>query len=737
MLIIYFLISLLTAGLTLILGTYVLLRNPKAQLNRVFLLLAYVQALYCFAVSLSTITSNQDLLPIILNIYHIWPLILTILLHFALIYTEYRNLYLKPPIIVLLYCPALIMTALFVSGSLEITFSLRYWGWQSIAVPSPMMGVLMGLLLIVGIITIILLIKQMFLLNSRNKRTQTGLILAGFLAPWLSGLADFYLYGVLNLDIPPPMTLAIGIESVLITIAIAKYKLFVLGPAGVASEIVNSTNDYIFLVNTNGFIEYANVSMRKLMKKTKSEIFGTYIMDVLNEVVADEVRELKKPGSNRKYLTLETVMKVPDSETIPVSMTITLARDKSDNIKGYVCIARDLSERLRMMDDIIEKEKKYKAVFNLSPSTIFLLDMNGKILDISKRFLDLFNYSRDEIIGKTINHLEFLPAKTKQTATKKLIEIGLQKGALAPFEITFLSRNGEERIGETFTTLLVDEQNAAIGALVIVTDVTDKRMAELKRLEAQEEIALALAREKELSDLKSRFISLISHEYRTPLTVILSSSSLIDKYYRNNNYTKLEEHIGKIQSAINNLVRMLENVVSVDNLGLTKSQVKLSLIEATVNVQSYISEVELLDKNRHPIEFYYSDEKIIFDTDLTLFRHIIMQTLTNSVKYSLPGSHVQLYLINNENYIEINITDNGIGIPEDYTEHEYEPFYRCCNVGSISGIGLGLSIVKKSVELLSGRISYKSEINNGTTFNIILPKLNTVNYYGFESKFGS
>ncbi len=336
---------------------------------------------------------------------------------------------------------------------------------------------------------------------------------------------------------------------------------------------------------------------------------------------------------------------------------------------------------------------------------------------------------REDIIGKAISDLTFLPDKTKALLYSKISEISPDNTYLKPFDIEFYNRNSENRVGEVYASLLTDEFNERLGILAIVTDVTDKRLAELKLLEAKEEITLALNREKELSDLKSRFISLISHEYRTPLTIILSSSSLIDRYFKLNDFQKMSEHIKKIQYAINSLVRMLENVVSVDSMGITKSQLKMSLIEIIGSVKSYINEVETIDNSMHPIEFYFSENKIIFDTDITLFRNIIFQLVNNSVKYSLPGKAVQVYLVNQENFLELTVTDQGIGIPQEYREHEYEPFYRCGNVGTISGIGLGLSIVKRSIDLLDGKISYYSEINKGTTFTVVLPKQYTMDYY--------
>lgn len=719
-------ISLLSAVITFTLGLYVYARKTDGLLNKVFLLLNIAQSIYSYSFYELAINSTSALSGFWLIVQNLWPFILALLTHVVLIYTGYKGLYKNIKVIVSLYLFTVAITSFFIGGIIETSIVNDYWGIKQVIAPSPVFMVYITCLTIVEILVIILLAYHLKIQKSAFERVKARFVLIGFLMLWFAGSLTFLLTEVLKLNVPSLIIPSLAAEAIIIGYAVLKYELFVIRPETLTQEIVNKTSDAIFLVNQNGQVIFANQSALKLAGR---EITGLSVRDLIGDEIAEKMINYAKYGLDKGGCICESGIKAAGSGIIPVNMTISVIKDSMNEVKGFVCIARDISEKYKLIDGIAEKERNYKAVFNLSPNTIILLDKDGRILDISKRFLDLYKISPQDISGKSIDDLEFLPEGTKSLVHSKIAEISPEKISLKPFDIEFINRKNEHRIGEVYTSLLTDEYNTKLGILAIVTDVTDKRLSELKLMEAKEEIMLALTREKELSDLKSRFISLISHEYRTPLTIILSSSSLIYRYYKLGDYIKMEEHIKKIQYAINSLVRMLENVVSVDTIGISKSQLKMSLVEAIGSIKSYINEVETVDNSMHPIEFYYSENKIIFDTEITLFRHIVFQLVNNCVKYSLPGKPVQVYLVNQENFLEITITDQGIGIPLEYREHEFEPFYRCSNVGTISGIGLGLSIVKKSTDLLSGKISYFSEVNKGTTFTVILPKQYTMDYY--------
>lgn len=240
--------------------------------------------------------------------------------------------------------------------------------------------------------------------------------------------------------------------------------------------------------------------------------------------------------------------------------------------------------------------------------------------------------------------------------------------------------------------------------------------------QAQAEIELALIQEKELNELKSRFISIVSHEYRTPLTVILSSTYLIEKFFEINNKEEFAKHLKNIQLSVKSMTKLLDDVLTIGKTEAGKVNVVPSEIDLIKYSKSVIEDIKLTDKHEHLYELYTNNQHIAIYTDLNLLNKILVNLLSNAVKYSSGGSLVRLEIIDKDTFIEFNVIDHGIGIPNQEREHLFESYHRFKNVGAISGTGLGLSIVKRFVDILKGTITVYSEEGKGSTFSLTLPK---------------
>jgi signal transduction histidine kinase len=242
----------------------------------------------------------------------------------------------------------------------------------------------------------------------------------------------------------------------------------------------------------------------------------------------------------------------------------------------------------------------------------------------------------------------------------------------------------------------------------------------VKQKEAEEKVKRALVKEKELSDLKTRFISIASHEFRTPLATIYSSTELLEAFYKNDSSEKFFLQIERIRKNIDNLVEIIDNVLLISRAdsGIVKYE------PAMINIKSFMGEIvedtkALLGKN-HKLDYklLIPDEKVMFDEKL--FKIALMNLLSNAIKYSSDGGVIGLEVTKDNNKILFKISDQGIGITEMDQKHLFEPFHRAENVGHIHGTGLGLVIVKKYVELHNGEISFVSSPEKGTIFNISL-----------------
>lgn len=243
-------------------------------------------------------------------------------------------------------------------------------------------------------------------------------------------------------------------------------------------------------------------------------------------------------------------------------------------------------------------------------------------------------------------------------------------------------------------------------------------MTESKRVEA--EIRTALKKEKEVNELKSRFVTMTSHEFRTPLTTILSSAELLQDYGYKWTEDKKLQHLQRIQIAVKHMIGMLNDVLLIGKAEAGKLDYQPILLDLVQFCHDLVEELQLT-ANNHTIVFYSHEFSISAYVDDKLLRQILNNLLSNAIKYSPKGGSVQLELYCEQGEAIFHIQDEGIGIPAKDQDQLFNSFHRASNVGNISGTGLGLAIVKKSVELLTGKVLVQSEVGVGTKFTVTIP----------------
>ncbi|NEQ23445.1 MAG: hybrid sensor histidine kinase/response regulator [Microcoleus sp. SIO2G3] len=240
----------------------------------------------------------------------------------------------------------------------------------------------------------------------------------------------------------------------------------------------------------------------------------------------------------------------------------------------------------------------------------------------------------------------------------------------------------------------------------------------LRRLEG--ELRQSLMQEKELSELKSRIITTISHEYRTPLTTIASSAELLEGYsYQCDNERQLK-HFRRIQSSVKHMTALVNDVLFLTKVEFEKQEFQASPLNVVAFFEEIIDEVQPTISDKHHLTFTSHCKYPEHNLDAKLLRQILTNLLSNAIKYSPEGGAVSVQLNCEETCILFSITDEGIGIPKENKEKLFESFNRATNVGTIAGTGLGLSIVKKCVDLHRGQIIVESKVGEGTTFTVKL-----------------
>jgi len=247
---------------------------------------------------------------------------------------------------------------------------------------------------------------------------------------------------------------------------------------------------------------------------------------------------------------------------------------------------------------------------------------------------------------------------------------------------------------------------------------TNQLQLAMQQLEvSRDELTKALGKEKELSDMKSRFVSMASHEFRTPLSTILSSASLIAKYVEADEQEKRDKHIKRIKSAVSNLTDILNDFLSIGKMEDGKIITNITNFNITEFLTTISSELQSIAKNGQQIEYAHTGQQHV-QLDASLLRNVIINLLSNAIKFSPENRVILIYSEVTPQEITVVIKDAGIGISDEDQQHLFERFFRGANATNIHGTGLGLHIVAKYIELMDGQIDFNSKLEEGTTFII-------------------
>ncbi|WP_117880435.1 sensor histidine kinase [Aureibaculum luteum] len=344
---------------------------------------------------------------------------------------------------------------------------------------------------------------------------------------------------------------------------------------------------------------------------------------------------------------------------------------------------------------------------NFPKGFVVVVNANLKIVFIEGEELDDLGFREIVKIGDTIGNVQIVPQEVS-TKVKSHIEKTL-KGEHCSFEVKF-----QDRTYMVNTTPLINIDKKIEEVLLVYNNISYQKEIEI-------EILNTLKKEKELSELKSRFISMASHEFRTPLSAILSSAILIEKLNAPGHEDRRLNYVSKIRSSVKNLVIILNDFLSLSKLQegqVVAEPVSFDFIEFS---NSLIEEIEGIKKNGQTITLNYKQPSIEVFLDQKFLKHIVFNLLSNAIKYSEEEKEIIFNIKTDKQRLLFEITDQGVGIPEEDQTNLFKRFFRAKNTTHIEGTGLGLNIVKSYIELMGGTITLKSDLNIGTTFYVELP----------------
>ncbi|WP_336516639.1 PAS domain-containing sensor histidine kinase [Pollutibacter soli] len=409
------------------------------------------------------------------------------------------------------------------------------------------------------------------------------------------------------------------------------------------------------------------------------------------------------------------------------------------------------------MADFYEQEH-LNSLFENATEGIILTDRSGKIVLVNPSAERMFGYQADEITGEPIEIL--IPDKTRTKHRE------LREGFYIHPSNRSMGHNrdlhGRKKDGSNIpveVSLSHYKKNDEIFVIAFIVDITARKeiensmrrqQAELERVsqeirklnaelenkveertmilrealqkleQSQVELNEALRKEKQLSEIKSRFVSMASHEFRTPLSAVLSSAALLSKYTAEGDQDKRNRHITKIKNSVHHLNDILEDFLSLGKLDEGKVSSTLTPFNLKQLLEEVMEEMKLLLKPGQKLELEFNaDENILSDTKL--LKNIIINLVTNAIKFSNEDGLIRIGCEKKPGITKISVEDNGIGIGAEDQEHLFSSFFRGANALNIQGTGLGLHIVKRYADLIGADVDLKSELNRGTTVSLFIP----------------
>jgi PAS domain S-box-containing protein len=477
--------------------------------------------------------------------------------------------------------------------------------------------------------------------------------------------------------------------------------------------LVTASPRAILMLDREGYVKIWNPAAERMFGWTESEVLDRPSPIVLDEQQEDATTLQNNVLKGKTYARVELHCHQKDGTAIDIIFSAAPLSNTNGQISGLVAVIADITEQkqraeqLRLLQSVVVNTNDAVIITEAEP-----IDEPGpRILYVNEAFTRITGYSPDEVLGKTPRILQ--GAKTDPAELQK-IRTAISHWQSVTVEVINYRKDGSEFWNEFNLVPVANAKGWYTHWIAVQRDTTARKRAD--------EIRLALERERELSALKTRFFSMASHEFRTPLSTVLAAAQVLENSQEEwNNTEKRLRNLYRIQGSVKNMVQLLDDILTINRAEAGNLTFNPKPLDLELYCRQFIEEMRLSTDTQHRLNFTCQGNSTPACLDEKLLHSILANLLSNAIKYSPQGGNVCLTLTFQADTVILNVQDQGIGIQEEDQKQLFEPFHRGKNVRTIPGTGLGLVVVKKCVDLHQGTIDITTTIGTGTNCLVSLP----------------
>lgn len=490
------------------------------------------------------------------------------------------------------------------------------------------------------------------------------------------------------------------------------------------SLVASKTENLVIITDSDEKIEWVNDGFVRSTGYLMEEVLGKTPREILQgpETNRSALDRIRKNLDLRLPVTAEVLNYNKDGKKIWLKMSINPIFDDNGNVTKFISVETDVTVQRDYADKITAIARDLSDLITNANAIIFGVDRNGYVYEWNKLTETVTGFAKNEALERKL--LNFLVEASERANVQQMITHALLGNPLSQYEFPIVSAKGEKLILLVNATPKRTTSGEIAGLLIVGQDITEltsyRRSLELMVKERTSELEVALENQKELAMLKSRFASIVSHEFRTPLSTIKLSVNHIRRYKDRMTPDAIDEKIEVVQQQVSHMVSLLNDVLTLSKADENKIPVVREEVDIAQLLKQIASDVQN-EHETHTILILFDDLPDRIFTDAGFIRNIFVNLLTNAIKFSPHQREVTLKAWRHGHLLRVEVMDKGIGIQPEDQEKIFDAFHRGSNALTIQGSGLGLSIVRRAVDLLGGSVSVSSVPNQGSTFIVTIP----------------